>query len=127
MRSKLQDKAHRFPGMVDTARLNQARTIRDFDDIYTAPMHGFSHALDYWTRASSKPLLRNIKIPTLVLNARNDPFVPHTSLPTIQDCSDSILLHQPAEGGHVGFITGSIPGNMGWLPARLARFFETNS
>ncbi|HRK86217.1 alpha/beta fold hydrolase [Alcaligenes ammonioxydans] len=127
MRSKLQDKAHRFPGMVDTARLNQARTLRDFDDIYTAPMHGFSHALDYWTRASSKPLLRHIKVPTLVLNALNDPFVPQVSLPTIQDCSDAILLHQPAQGGHVGFITGSIPGNMGWLPARLARFFETNS
>lgn len=127
MRTKLQDKARRFPGLIDTVRLNQARTLREFDDIYTAPMHGFRNALDYWTRASSKPLLGNVAVPTLILNARNDPFVPYSCLPGVQDCSDSILLHQPAEGGNVGFTTGRFPGNLGWLPARLARFFETRS
>ncbi len=125
MRPKVLDKARRFPGTIDALRLAQARTLREFDDLYTAPMHGYRNALDYWTRASSKPRLRSIAIPTLVLNARNDPFVPAPSLPGTHDCSDTVLLHQPAEGGHAAFVTGPFPGNLNWLPARLARYFET--
>lgn len=127
MKAKLLAKARRFPGMIDVIRLNQVKNLRDFDDIYTAPMHGYKNALDYWTRASSKPLLAGIAVPTLVLNARNDPFVPEPSLPGSYDCSDSVLLHQPAEGGHVGFVTGAFPGDLSWLPIRLARFFETGA
>ncbi|NLC35847.1 MAG: alpha/beta fold hydrolase [Alcaligenaceae bacterium] len=127
MRPKVLDKARRFPGTIDALRLSQARSLREFDDLYTAPMHGYRNALDYWTRASSKPLLRTIAVPTLVLNARNDPFVPATSLPGSHDCSDAILLHQPAQGGHASFVTGAFPGNINWLPARLARYFETRT
>ena len=127
MRPKIIDKARRFPGTIDVLRLSQARTLREFDDIYTAPMHGFRNALDYWTRASSKPLLKTIEVPTLVLNARNDPFVPEASLPGTHDCSPSVLLHQPAQGGHAAFVTGRFPGNLNWLPRRLARFFEDQS
>lgn len=125
MKTKLLAKASRFPGMIDVMRLNQAKSLKDFDDMYTAPMHGYKNALDYWTRASSKPLLREIAVPTLVLNARNDPFVPEPSLPGSYDCSDQVVLHQPAEGGHVGFVTGTFPGDLSWLPTRMARFFET--
>jgi predicted alpha/beta-fold hydrolase len=125
MKAKLMEKARRFPGTIDTVRLGQAQSLREFDDLYTAPMHGYKNALDYWTRASSKPHLRNIAVPTLVLNARNDPFVPGASLPGSQECSEYVLLHQPAEGGHVGFVAGPFPGHIGWLPMRLARFFET--
>ncbi len=127
MKAKIQEKAKRFPGNIDVLRLSQARTLREFDDAYTAPMHGYKNALDYWTRAACKPLLPNIEVPTLVLNARNDPFVPEASLPGSKDCSSSVLLHQPAEGGHAGFVTGAFPGNLGWLPNRLARFFELRS
>jgi predicted alpha/beta-fold hydrolase len=127
MRPKLQEKARRFPGTIDVYRLGHVRTLREFDDLYTAPMHGYKNALDYWTRASSKPRLKLIRVPTLVLNARNDPFVPGPSLPGSEDCSDQVLLHQPAEGGHVGFVTGPFPGHIGWLPARLARYFEMGS
>lgn len=125
MKRKVADKARRFPGTVDIMRLTHLKTLREFDDMYTAPMHGYKNALDYWTRASSKPLLKNLKTPALVLNARNDPFVPGPSLPDSYDCSDSVLLHQPAEGGHVGFVTGPFPGTLTWLPMRLARFFES--
>ncbi|TGV10356.1 alpha/beta fold hydrolase [Alcaligenaceae bacterium 429] len=125
MKSKIFDKSRRFPGMIDILRLNHARTLRDFDDVYTAPMHGFKHALEYWTKSSSKQFLNRIQIPTLVLNARNDPFVPPSSLPTLQDVSEHVVLHQPSQGGHVGFTTGAFPGNINWLPARLALFFET--
>lgn len=127
MKPKMQEKAQRFPGNIDIYRLNQARTLRDFDNLYTAPMHGYKNALDYWTRASSKPALANISVPTLVLNARNDPFVPEACLPGSEECSSHIVLHQPAEGGHAAFVTDRFPGNLGWLPARLGRFFETGT
>lgn len=127
MKNKVLEKAKRFPGTIDVLRLSLVRSLREFDDLYTAPMHGYKNALDYWTRASSKPHLKNIAVPTLVLNARNDPFIPEPSLPGSHDCSPSVTLHQPAEGGHVGFVTGGFPGHLGWLPIRLARFFETGA
>src|SRR3546814_4805965 len=84
MKAKISEKAKRFPGNIDVFRLSQCKTLREFDTLYTAPMHGYKNALDYWTRASSKPHLKSITAPTLILNARNDPFVPGPSLP----CSD---------------------------------------
>ena len=125
MKRKVLEKAKRFPGLIDVLRFSHVRTLREFDDMYTAPMHGFRNALDYWTRASSLPVLKDIATPTLVLNARNDPFVPGASLPGPQECADAILLHQPAEGGHVGFVSGGFPGHLNWLPRRVARYFDT--
>jgi predicted alpha/beta-fold hydrolase len=127
MRRKVLEKARRYPGAIDVVRIAHARDLHDFDDAYTAPMHGFRNALDYWIRASSRPWLASVRVPTLVLNARNDPFLPASALPTPADCSDSVLLHQPEEGGHAGFPTGRFPGNLGWLPNRLGRFFETGT
>jgi predicted alpha/beta-fold hydrolase len=125
LKHKVLEKAHRFPGAVDVMRIAHAHDLREFDDTYTAPMHGFRNALDYWTRASGKPWLPKIAVPTLVLNARNDPFIPAASLPGPEECSPSILLHQPTDGGHAGFPTGSFPAHLNWLPQRLGRFFET--
>lgn len=125
IKKKIVDKAKRFPGFIDVMRIQQLRNLRDLDDLYTAPMHGYRNALDYWTRASSRPLLPEIRVPTLLLNARNDPFIPQASLPGSRDCSDTTLLHQPALGGHAGFTTGPFPGHLSWLPTRLAQFFET--
>ncbi|OZI71493.1 YheT family hydrolase [Bordetella genomosp. 12] len=125
MKHKVLEKAKRFPGAIDVMRIANARDLRDFDDAYTAPMHGFRNALDYWTRASSKPWLAKIGIPTLVLNARNDPFLPESALPVPAECADQVLLHQPAAGGHAGFPSGPFPAHLNWLPQRLGRFFET--
>jgi predicted alpha/beta-fold hydrolase len=118
--------AQRYPGLLDPARVARARTMWDFDDAVTAPMHGFAGADDYWTRASSKPWLARVALPTLVLNARNDPFVPATSLPGAGEVSRSVTLEQPATGGHVGFMTGPAPGRIDWLPRRLLDFFVRN-
>lgn len=123
LKPKVMAKAQRFPGVIDVVRISHARDLRDFDDAYTAPMHGFRNALDYWQQSSSKPWLAHITTPTLVLNARNDPFLPEPVLPSPKDASANVLLHQPATGGHVGFVTGMMPGNLRWLPDRLARFF----
>ncbi len=116
--------AERFPGTLDAARIRTVRTMWQFDDAVTAPLHGFRGTEDYWTRASSKPWLRQIRIPTLVLNARNDPFVPAFSLPGPADVSRSVTLEQPPSGGHVGFMTGPAPGRMDWLPKRLLDFLD---
>lgn len=112
------------PGLYDAARVRAARTLREFDDLVTAPLHGFRDTDDYWTRASSKPWLKDIRVPTLVLNARNDPFLPAAALPGPADASASVTLEQPEEGGHVGFVSGAFPpGHLEWLPRRILAFF----
>jgi predicted alpha/beta-fold hydrolase len=86
-------------------------------------VHGFRDTLDYWTRASAKPLLGAVRVPLLALNARNDPFVPAESLPTADEVSREVSLEQPEEGGHIGFAQGPLPGRLDFLPQRLLRFF----
>jgi hypothetical protein len=113
-----------FPGLFDAAALRSARSLRDFDNVVTAPLHGFRDTDDYWTRASSKPWLTNIRVPTLLLNARDDPFLPADALPTEREVSRAVKLEFPARGGHVGFVTGPFPGHIEWLPQRLLHFFE---
>lgn len=119
------EKLARFPGLIDVRRLHKAQSLYEFDDIVTAPLHGFDGADDYWRRASAKPLLRGIRVPTLLLNARNDPFLPALGLPQANEISPSIATQFPAGGGHVGFVSGSLPGRLDWMPQRLLRFFES--
>jgi uncharacterized protein len=114
-----------FPGLFDARRVAAASTLREFDDAFTAPVHGFAGTSDYWTRASSKPWLRDIVLPTLVLNAKNDPFVPGESLPGAQDVSAAVRLEQPDRGGHGGFAMSPVPGNIHWLGGRITHFFAT--
>jgi predicted alpha/beta-fold hydrolase len=116
-------KLRRHPGLVLPERIRAARTLREFDDAVTAPLHGFRGVDDYWTRASSKPWLKRIRLPTLIINARNDPFVPAHSLPAAARVSPQVTLEYPEHGGHVGFVSGSFPGHLDWLPRRLLRFF----
>ncbi len=114
----------RFPGSFDLGRMRRSRTLREFDDVVTAPLHGFRDTDDYWTRASSKPLLANIAVPTLVLNARDDPFLPEQALPSANEVSRAVTIEFPSSGGHVAFVSGSFPGHIGWLPERLLHFFD---
>jgi predicted alpha/beta-fold hydrolase len=81
-----------------------------------APLHGFRGTDDYWARASAKPHLARIRVPTLALNARNDPFVPTASLPRADAVGSHVTLWQPAHGGHVGFPGGTFPGHLMTLP-----------
>jgi uncharacterized protein len=122
LRAKSLAKLERFPGLYDAGAVRASRTLREFDDLVTAPLHGFKSTDDYWTRASSKPGLKNIRVPTLVINARNDPFLPAAALPGPGDVSAAVTLEQPGEGGHVGFVSGAFPGDIGWLPRRLLEF-----
>lgn len=113
----------RSPGLFDEQRMREARTLYDFDDVVTGPIHGFTGADDYWQRASCKPWLATIRVPTLLLNARNDPFLPAHALPGTDQVSAAVTLDFPDEGGHVGFVTGGPPGSLDWLPDRILRFF----
>jgi uncharacterized protein len=127
LKAKARHKAAQFNGLIRLDALHRVRNLYEFDDVYTAPVHGYRNALDYWTRASAKPLLSGVTVPHLVLNARNDPFVPAASLPRLDDVSTVVTLEQPANGGHIGFTTGRFPGRLEFLPARLLRFFEGGS
>lgn len=124
MKAKTLAKLKRYPALCDVRRMRAARTLREFDDVVTAPLHGFNGVDDYYARARSKPYLRTIATPTLLLNARNDPFLPARFLPTPQEVSHSVTLETPATGGHVGFVTGAFPGNIDWLAQRLLTFFS---
>ena len=112
-----------FPGLFDEAQMQQAINLHQFDDAVTAPVHGFAGADDYWRRASAKPWLKSIAVPTLAVNPKNDPFLPAHHLPSAAEVSPFVHLEQPAGGGHVGFVSGAFPGNLDWLPQRLLHFF----
>ncbi len=117
MKAKAYAKFAQHPGLFDHERLRSARDLYAFDDIFTAPLHGFAGVEDYWRRASAKPHLASIRVPALALNARNDPFVPAASLPRESEVGRHVTLWQPAGGGHVGFPQGKTPpGNVFWLP-----------
>jgi predicted alpha/beta-fold hydrolase len=115
-------KLDQFPGLFDRAALLAANDLYAFDNIVTAPLHGYRDTDDYWDRASAKHVLHDITVPTLVLNARNDPFLPGRYLPA--SASSAVTLDYSDEGGHVGFATGPFPGRLDWLPQRMLGFFD---
>ncbi len=116
--------ARQFPGTLDPAAIARVDSMYGFDDVVTAPLHGFTGTHDYWHRASSKPWLKAVAIRTLVLNARNDPFIPASSLPTRAEAGTAITLEQPDDGGHAGFPGERFPGRLDWLPQRLVTYFS---
>jgi len=113
-------KWQQHPGLFDREALLNARDLYTFDNLFTAPLHGFRDTEDYWARASAKPVLPDIRIPALALNARNDPFVPAASLPTEAQAGAHVTLWQPAQGGHVGFPVSwgayALPGHVRAMP-----------
>lgn len=108
----------RYPDLFDGAQLARARTFHEFDELYTAPLHGFRDAAHYWRSSSSGAWLRHIRVPTLLINARNDPFLPERALlAASRGAADCVTLEFPRAGGHVGFAAA-------WLKARLLDFLR---
>jgi predicted alpha/beta-fold hydrolase len=122
MKSKAWAKLAQHPGLFDAQAMRRARDLYEFDNVFTAPLHGFRNTDDYWARASAKPLLHRIRIPALALNARNDPFVPALSLPRPQDAGPWVTLWQPEHGGHVGFAGGPWPGHVRPMPEAVGQW-----
>lgn len=116
MKPKALQKLTQYPGLFRAEALSAVRDMYAFDNVFTAPLHGFKSTEDYWLRASAKPHLNQIRIPALVVNARNDPFVPAWSLPLQKEVGARVTLWQPDHGGHVGFTKGTMPGHLSAMP-----------
>ncbi|WGS49275.1 alpha/beta fold hydrolase [Paraburkholderia sp. D15] len=124
LKQKAAQKLIQYPGLYDRDAMLASRTMYEFDNIVTAPLHGFRNTEDYWSQATTRPLLPHIRVPTLVLNARNDPFLPAEALPSRHEVSAAVQLEQPEHGGHAGFMTGPFPGRIDWLSRRVFGYLE---
>ncbi len=125
LRGKLVAKQPRFPDEIDLTGIAGIKNFRQFDDRFTAPLHGFRDAADYWARSSSRPFLSRIQIPSLLVSAANDPFLGPGCYPR-EEAERSPLFHLevPDEGGHVGF-TGD--GGEYWSEQRAAEFLAAGN
>ena len=127
LRETIRIKAEQHPDVVRREPLDEIRTLVDFDDAYTAPLNGFRNAADYYTRASSKPLLATIDRPTLLVNAANDPFLPDACYPhTVAEGHAHLTFEAPESGGHVGFVSFNDDGEY-WSERRAAAFLQPAS
>ncbi|WP_322059893.1 hydrolase [Paraburkholderia sp. J63] len=124
LKVKALQKLEQYPGLFDAQAVLATRNMFEFDDVVTAPLHGFQSAHDYWTQATVRPKLGEIAVPTLLINARNDPFLPGDVLPARHEVSAAVELEQPEGGGHVGFMTGPFPGRSDWLAQRVTRYLS---
>lgn len=122
MQKKAIEKWRQFPDLFDLDTVLNAKDIYTFDNLVTAPLHGFTNVEDYWYHSSSKHVLMNIAVPTWILNAQNDPFMSKQSLP--RQASPAVTLSYPKQGGHVGFPTGPFPGKINWLAEQMLTFLE---
>jgi len=125
MKKKIVIKHRQYPGLFDMQATLQAKSFAEFDAAFTAPVHGFKSNLDYWTRSSVKSRLDQICIPALILNTRNDPFIP-------QDCLPQTLHNKyltcwfPPNGGHLGFTNGRFPGHMQAFAQAIGTYFSAH-
>jgi len=127
LRAKVRMKDRMFPGQLDLTGLDRIRDFREFDDRFTAPMHGFRNAEDYWQRNSCRQFLASIAVPALLVNAVNDPFLGPGCYPREEaEASGFFHFEAPATGGHVGFPTFGNGGEY-WSETRAADFLESNS
>lgn len=125
LREKMREKSERFPELVDASKLKGIRTLREFDNRFTAPIGGFANAADYYAKASSLQFLRAIRVPTLMVNAQNDPFLTPSCFPEADAMSNpNLFLETPLHGGHVGFVTKD-RDNVYWSERRAAAFLKT--
>ncbi len=124
LRQKIRDKMTLFPGQIDDDEFVHIRNFRDFDERYTAPLNGFAGAEDYWEKCSSRPFLPNIRIPALLVNARNDPFLSPRCYPEdIARENPCLYVEMPVSGGHVGFVQWNREG-IYWSEQRAVQFLE---
>ena len=124
--AKVEAKAVRFPDKFDVTGIHLIRTFEEFDDRYTAPTHGFRGAADYWEKSSARQYLHRIKVPTLILNAGDDPLLTSESFPVAEaEANPGLCLEIPKWGGHLGFID-LVHGFKPWSERRVEEFLTAN-
>jgi len=119
LKRKVYAKLERFPDLVDRRKLDAVRSIIEFDDLLTAPLHGFADADDYYTRSSALAVLQDVRVPTLLLSAVDDPFLPAAVLDDVRavaNANPALHVEFVERGGHVGFVSGILP----WRPVYYA-------
>ena len=121
LKKKILLKANRMPGL-DITKLSHITSILDFDNEYTAPLHGYENATDYYTRCSAINFLKGIKIPTVIVNTQNDPFLSQQCFPTEYLKRTPVSLEIPLRGGHVGFALLNKNG-LYWSEQRALEWF----
>lgn len=109
---------------INESQVANIKSIREFDDAYTAPMHGYSSSVDYYNKCSAKSFLKDIRIKTLIIHAIDDPFMTDEILPNADEISSFITLDVSAHGGHVGFVAGSFREPVYWLEGRVLEFLK---
>jgi len=127
LRRRIRDKARQHPGKIDLSGLDEIRDFETFDTRYTGPLHGFKDAAEYWEKSSCRPFLEKIAVPSLVLNALNDPFLSPSCHPFDEaQASEFVSLECPAQGGHVGF---ALPGTLQetWAEQQTAAFLDAQA
>jgi predicted alpha/beta-fold hydrolase len=125
LRRAVRLKATVHPPPVSLEELSRLATFHQFDDAVTAPLHGFKGVGDYYRRSSSRQYLDRIVVPTLILQAQDDPFLPARAIPVDADLSKAVTLELSPRGGHVGFIAGRIPFAADyWLETRICRHLQ---
>jgi predicted alpha/beta-fold hydrolase len=124
MKGRVRAKRSQLSGLIDVERALKTRNFTEFDEQVTAPLHGFLGYEDYYNRCSSIHFMKRIATPTLVLHARDDPFLDSTYLPTEEHISDLVTIEYSAKGGHVGFLGQKKPWQPAlWLPRRIMEYF----
>jgi predicted alpha/beta-fold hydrolase len=110
---------------VSLTQLKSLRRIRDFDDLITAKIHGFADAIDYYRQCSAMPLLNQIAKPTLIIHAKDDPFMDHHVIPEPENLPSQVEYQLTEHGGHVGFIGGTLRRPEMWLESRIPDWLTT--
>lgn len=124
LRAKLLQKEHLWTEGMTKRDVKKLRTLKEFDDYYTAPVHGFANADDYYEQCSSQWYIPRIQVPTLLINAKNDPFLPNACYPVMEaKNNDNFYLEMPEDGGHVGFLNFSDNGTY-WHEERIVSFLS---
>lgn len=128
LRAKAEQKRELLEGVVDVEEMLTSTSLRAFDDVATAPLHGFANAEDYYTRSSSADFLAGIRAPTLLIHSRDDPFLPQSAVPEVEvEHNPFLSMALTDHGGHVGFVEGVHPGRAHfWAEAEAARFLKTH-
>lgn len=124
LRNSINEKRHRMELPLKIRDLSALKSFRDFDEHVTAPLHGFDSANHYYTVSSSRQYLKGIVVPTLLLHARDDPFMTETAIPRDDELAESVTLELSSRGGHVGFVAGNWPWQPRyWLEERIPAYF----
>jgi predicted alpha/beta-fold hydrolase len=125
VRNRLLKKPRYTSPRIDMRLLAAANTITAFDSTYTVPLHGFDSVDDYYRKTSSRQYLRTIRVPTLLLHAKDDPFMTEDVIPYPFELSENVQLEVTNAGGHVGFIAGNYPWSPRyWLEERVPEFLN---